>query len=167
MAPYQRRNYFYRNWWNSRRKRRWYRRRRPGKTFRYRKRRQRRVRRRRFKPFKKLKKIRLNQWQPSSIKKCSIQGYLCLFQAGFGRYSNQYTNWKEVIFPPHYPGGGGWSLQQLSLGNLYTQHKELMNYWTKSNDRLNMCRYLGVEVTLFREQHTDYIFSYYDSLPKQ
>lgn len=166
MPPFQRRNYYYRNYWNSRKRRNRYRRWRPGKTFRYRKRRRRRVRRRHFKKFKKLKKIRLNQWQPSSIKKCSIEGYLCLFQAGFGRYSNQYSLWKEVIFPPHYPGGGGWSIQQLGLGNLYTQHKELMNYWTKSNDRLNMCRYMGVTVTLFREQHTDYIFTYYDSVPK-
>lgn len=166
MPPYQRRRYFYRNWWNSRRKRYWNRRWRPRKTIRYRKRRQRRVRRRFYKKNRKLKRLRINEWQPSSIKKCKIEGYLVLFQAGYGRYSNNYPLWKEVIFPPHYPGGGGWGIQQLSLGNLYTQHKELMNYWTKSNDRMNMCRYMGVTITLFREQHTDWIFSYYDSLPK-
>nr|UGV38611.1 MAG: ORF1 [TTV-like mini virus] len=166
MPPFQR-NYYRRNWWNNRKRRTWYRRRRFGKPFRYRKRRRRRVRRRfPFKRLKKLKKIKIAQWQPSSIKKCRIEGYLCLFQAGYGRYSNNYTLWKESIFPPHYPGGGGWSIQRLSLANLYTQHKEHMNYWTKSNDRLNLCRYYGCRVTLFREKFTDYIFTYMEEEPR-
>lgn len=101
-----------------------------------------------------------------SIKKCRIEGYLCLFQAGFGRYSNNYTLWKETFFPEKYPGGGGWSIQRLSLANLYTQHKEYMNYWTKSNDRLNLCRFMGTRVTLFRQRFTDYIFTWMEEQPR-
>lgn len=41
-----------------------------------------------------------------------------------------------------------------------------MNYWTRSNSRLNMCRYYGCRIQLFREPYTDYIFSWFDSLPK-
>nr|UGV34901.1 MAG: ORF1 [TTV-like mini virus] len=167
MPPFRPYRYYRRNWWGKRNRRSWYRRRRPRNTFRYRKRRRRRVRRKFFtKRLKKLKHLRLTQYQPMSIKKCRIEGYLCLFQAGFGRYSNNYTLWKETIFPPKYPGGGGWSIQKLSLGNLYIQHKEQMNYWTRSNEKLNLCRYLGCSVTLFREQFTDYIFTWMEEEPR-
>lgn len=166
MPPFRRRRY-YRNWWNYKRPRAYYRRRRFGKSFFGRKRRRRRVRRKNFyKRYKKLKTIRINQWQPSSIKKCRITGYLCLFQAGPGRYSNNFALWKESFFPQHYPGGGGWSIQQLSLGNLFTQHKEYMNYWTKSNVRMNMCRYYGCKIYLFREPYVDYVFNYMQNVPK-
>lgn len=74
--------------------------------------------------------------------------------------------WKESIFPQKYPGGGGWSIQRISLSTLYTEHKENMNYWTKSNDRLNMCRYMGVAVYLFREPNIDYVFTYLEEEPK-
>nr|UGV38823.1 MAG: ORF1 [TTV-like mini virus] len=166
MPPFNRRR-FYRNWWNYRKPRAYYRRRRFGKSIFRRKRRRRRVRRKKFfKKFHKLKKIKINQWQPQSIKRCRIEGYLCLFQAGPTRYLNNYALWKESFFPEHYPGGGGWSIQQLSLGNLYTQHKEYMNYWTKSNTRMNLCRYYGCKVTLFRETYTDYVFSWFQECPK-
>lgn len=101
-----------------------------------------------------------------TIRKCRIEGYLPLFQAGYGRYSNQYTLWKETIFPPKYPGGGGWSIQRLSLANLYSQHKDHMNYWTRSNQNLNMCRYMGCYVYLFRERFTDYIFTWMEEEPR-
>nr|UGV42592.1 MAG: ORF1 [TTV-like mini virus] len=166
MPPFRRRRY-YRNWWNYRKPRSYYRRRRFRKSIFGRKRRRRRVRRKKFyRHNKKLKTIKINQWQPSSIKKCRIEGYLCLFQAGPGRYGNNYALWKESFFPQHYAGGGGWSIQQLSLGNLFTQHKEYMNYWTKSNVRMNMCRYYGCKVTLFREPYTDYVFNYMQHIPK-
>nr|UGV39042.1 MAG: ORF1 [TTV-like mini virus] len=166
MPPFRRR-YYYRNWWGYKNRRNWFRRRRPRKTFRT-KRRRRRVRKFKFtKRNKKLKKIRLQQWQPTSIKKCKIEGYLPLFQAGQGRYTNNYALWKESNFPPHYPGGGGWSIQQLTLGNLFQQHKEFMNYWTRSNVRMNLCRYYGVKIHLFREPYVDYVFTYFQECPKR
>lgn len=66
-----------------------------------------RVRRKRFfkRNFKKLKKININEWQPSTIKKCKIEGYLCLFQSGQGRFSNNYCSSKESFTPEHQPGG--------------------------------------------------------------
>lgn len=167
MPPFNRRRYFYRNWWNKGKRRKFFRRRRFGTTFRYRKRRHRRVRRKKFsKYFKKLKRVKIQQWQPLSIKKCKIEGYLPLFQAGPGRVGNNYALWKESYFPEHYSGGGGWSIQQLSLGILFTQHTELMNYWTRSNNRLNMCRYFGAYIYLFREPFVDYVFTYMDNVPK-
>nr|UGV37988.1 MAG: ORF1 [TTV-like mini virus] len=166
MPPFQRRRYYYRNWWNSWNRRNRFRRRRFGKTFQTRRRRRRRVRRKRFKRHKKLKKLKIQQWQPTSIKRCRIEGYLSLFEAGIGRYSYNYALWKESIFPHKYAGGGGWSIQQLNLGNLFTQHKEYMNYWTRSNVRMNLCRYLGCKITLFRQPFTDYVFTYFEDIPK-
>lgn len=89
-----------------------------------------------------------------------------MFQAGPGRYGNNYALWKESFFPQHYPGGGGWSIQQLSLGTLFKEHTDYMNYWTKSNDRMNLCRYMGCSIQLFREPYTDWIFTYFDNIPK-
>nr|UYM03115.1 MAG: ORF1 [Anelloviridae sp.] len=168
MPPFYRRNYYKRNWWNTRWRRRQFRRRRLGTTFRSRKRRRKTVRRkRRFRKYaKKLKTLKIKEWQPSSIKKCSILGYLVLFQAGRGRFSYNYVQYKESFVPEHTPGGGGWSIQQLSLNDLYVENCQLMNYWTKSNNRLNLVRYLGVEITLFRQPYVDYVFTYFPDMPK-
>nr|UGV37824.1 MAG: ORF1 [TTV-like mini virus] len=165
MPPYKRYWNYYQPKWRRRRRRFPYRRRRPTKAFRNRKRR-RTVRRFKLKKFKrKLKQIRLKQWQPCTIKKCHIKGFLCLFEGGNGRQNNNYTLFKESYVPPHEPGGGGWSIQKLSLGILYAQNNDLMNYWTKSNARLNLCRYLYCNVTLYRDPFTDYIFHYFHDAP--
>nr|UGV37066.1 MAG: ORF1 [TTV-like mini virus] len=168
MRPFYKRRNYYRNYWNYRYKRRQFRRRRPTTTFRRRKRRRKAVRKKRFYKnyFKKLKTIKLKQWQPSTIKKCSITGYLVMFQAGKGRFSYNYAQYKESFVPQHTPGGGGWSIQQLSLNDLYVENTNLFNYWTKSNHRLPLVRYLGVEITMFRQQFTDWIFTYFADLPK-
>nr|UGV35380.1 MAG: ORF1 [TTV-like mini virus] len=164
---YNRKNYWRRNYWNYRNKRRRFRRRRPRKTFRT-KRRPRRVRKkffnRNFK--KKLKKIKIEQWQPSSIRKCHIRGFLLLFEAGHGRFANNFTYYKESFTPPRTPGGGGWSIQQLGLGNLYTQNEYFMNWWTHSNRGLNMVRYYGCNIKLYRQPEIDYIFTYFTEKPQ-
>ncbi|AXQ65811.1 MAG: hypothetical protein QKC62_gp1 [Anelloviridae sp.] len=165
MAPYQRRRYnYYRPYWNKRRRR--FRKPRSRNPFR-RRRRQPRVRRRRYrrKFKKKLKKLNIQQWQPTHIKKCKIQGYLELFECGKGRVGNNYAAYKDSWVPPHEPSGGGWSLQQLTLNNLYVQNCLLMNWWTRSNKGLNLVRILGVKVTLFRQENIDYIFCYLPEEP--
>lgn len=165
MAPYQRRRYnYYRPYW--RKRRRYFRKPRSRNPFR-RRRRQQRVRRRRYrrKFKKKLKKLNIQQWQPTHIKKCKIEGYLELFECGKGRVGNNYASYKDSWVPPHEPSGGGWSLQQLTLNNLYVQNCLLMNWWTRSNKGLNLVRILGVKVTLFRQENTDYIFCYLPEEP--
>nr|UGV36265.1 MAG: ORF1 [TTV-like mini virus] len=153
--PYRR---YYKNYFKRRLR---YRPRRSRKAFR-RNRRTTWVRRHRYyKLFrKKLKKIRLNQYQPVKIRKCKIKGYLQLFEAGKGRFGNSFTLYKESFTPPHEPGGGGWSMQQLSLGILYAQNNLILNWWTQSNKGLPLVRYSGVKITLFRQERTDYIFWY-------
>nr|UGV37905.1 MAG: ORF1 [TTV-like mini virus] len=170
MPPfYNRRRYYYRrNWWNYGRRRNKYRRRRFRRPLRSYRRRFRVRTKRRFKNFKKkLKKIKIQEWQPAHIKKCKIKGYLLLFEAGHGRFGNNFASYKESFTPARTPGGGGWSIQKLNLGNLYIQNTFIMNKWTRSNRALNMCRYFGVYLTLYRQQTVDYIFTYYREEPKQ
>nr|UGV37004.1 MAG: ORF1 [TTV-like mini virus] len=157
--PYYKRRFYKRKRYYPRR-RNWFWSRRSRKTFR--KRRRNRVRRKRFFKYrlKKLKTLRQIQYQPEQIRKCRIKGYLELFDCGFGRQSDNYTLYKESIVPPHQPGGGGWGIQQLTLGNLYVQGKYAMNYWSKSNKGFNLCRFLGVKIYLYRMPETDYIFHY-------
>lgn len=74
--------------------------------------------------------------------------------------------YKDSYTPEYEPGGGGWSLQQLSLGILYKENSDLQNYWTRSNSRLNLCRYVGAYIYLYRQPYTDYIFHYFHDPPK-
>ncbi len=168
MPPFYRRKYYRRNYWSWRQRRNAFRRKRFRTTFR-RKPRRRRVRKTRYYKTlnKKLKKIRIQQWQPSHIRRCQIKGFLLLFEAGHGRFANNFTFYKESFTPPRTPGGGGWSIQQLSLGNLFTQNEYFMNWWTHSNKSLNMCRYRGTKFHLYRQQETDWIFTYFTELPQQ
>lgn len=161
MPPFRRRNYYYRNWWSYKNRRNRYRRRRFRKTLRRKP--WRRVRRQRFsKQFKKkLKKLKIAEWQPSYIRKCRISGFLCLFEAGPGTFANNFATYKESYTQHNTPGGGGWSLQQLTLANLFTQNREFMNIWTSTNSGLNLMRYLGCKLTIYRQKTTDIIFTYY------
>lgn len=162
MPPYYRKNYYRRAYWGWKRRRNTFRRRRFRTTFR-RKPRRRRVRKQYFsKTFKKkLKKLRLTQWQPSYIRKCTIRGILELFEAGHGHFGNNYTLYKETFTPHNTPGGGGWSLQELTLANLYTQNQYFMNYWTVTNSGLNLVRYSGARIRLYRQKSVDYAFQWF------
>lgn len=88
-----------------------------------------------------------------------------MFQCGRGRMSFNYAQAKDSFTPEHQPSGGGWSLQQLTLSNLYFQNCMLMNWWTRSNQGLNLVRILGSKVTLFRQPTIDYIFTYLPEEP--
>nr|UGV42429.1 MAG: ORF1 [TTV-like mini virus] len=161
MPPYYyRRKRFYKRKWFPR-TRRWLRPRRPRRIIR-RWRRRNRVRRkyyyRRYK--KKLKKIYITQWQPKIIHKCKIKGMLCLFEAGPGRLSNNWAEYMNSSVPLHWSGGGGWSIQQLTLGALFQENELMRNVWTRGNDSLPLCRYLGTKLTFYKTDCTDYVCHY-------
>lgn len=164
MAPfnYWKRKRYYRNRWRP------FRRRRPRKNFRPRfYRRRTTVRRKKYRPKykKKLKKIKLQQWQPKRIHKCKIRGIWSLFAAGYGRYSNDYEIYRESYTGERQPGGGGWSTFKLSLGNLYSENEKLLNWWTKSNKLLNLCRYISCTLRFYRQESVDYVATYSTNYP--
>nr|UGV42564.1 MAG: ORF1 [TTV-like mini virus] len=158
--PFWRRPYRFR--W---RRRRQYWRRRPRTTLRrtlYRRRR-RRVRRR-F-PKRKLKRIKIEQWQPPTIKKLTIKGIYQLFFTTKDRIENNNTMYIDETAPFHIPSGGGWSLSQFTLQNLFDQHLRLRNWWTKGNDVLPLIRYFGCTMYFYYESNVDYIVSYDTNYP--
>ena len=152
--------YFRRRWtrWRPRYRRQFFRRR-LRKAIRPRFRRRRWVRRRFYKRrFKrKLRKIKLTQWQPNTIRKCTIKGHLCLLACGRGRINHNYILTCESIVPTKEPGGGAWSILQFSLRVLWDEYTHYRNWWTTSNQGLPLCRYNGCKFKFYRAKDTDYI----------
>nr|UGV35209.1 MAG: ORF1 [TTV-like mini virus] len=149
-----------RRWRRKRPWRPWHRRRRPRPTFqRTFWRRRRRVRKRYYKRYfkKKLKKITLKEWQPKTIRKCAIKGDLCLFACGKYRITHNYTLYSESMVPEGEPGGGAWSIMQLTLRALWDEYVHYRNWWTKSNDGLPLVRYNYCKFKFYRAKECDYI----------
>lgn len=46
---------------------------------------------------------------------------------------------------------------KFSLRILYDEYKRFMNYWTASNEDLDLCRYLGCTLYVFRHPEVDFI----------
>nr|UGV38165.1 MAG: ORF1 [TTV-like mini virus] len=147
--------YRWRPWYRRRRRRIWRRRARAPLRRRYWRR---RYRVRRFK--RKLKKITVKQWQPGTIQKLKIRGQYPLFQGTRDRITNNMNQYLTSIAPTRFPGGGLWSINRFSLYSLYELHRKARNWWTKSNCKLPLIKYLGCRVKLFRSLSTDYIYVY-------
>nr|UHK06750.1 MAG: ORF1 [Torque teno midi virus]UHK06761.1 MAG: ORF1 [Torque teno midi virus] len=155
-----------RRWWRGnrrpfykRRKRRQYRRKRWIRRYKYR-RPARRRKRRRQKVRRKRKKIKIEQWQPEKIVKCRIKGLTLLLLGAQGKQFACYTNEEFNWTPSRTPGGGGFAVERFTLQSLYNDFKLGRNYWSKSNLNLDLCRYTGCKIKLFRHRHTDFIVSY-------
>nr|UGV35892.1 MAG: ORF1 [TTV-like mini virus] len=153
-------------WW----RRNYYRRRR---NFRFRRSRnpfwrkfRRRNRVRNFKYTKrKLKKLYLTQWQPPNIRKCYIKGLECLVLYNQQRMAWNSTMYENSTVPATHPGGGGFSVMQFNLQNLFTMHEQCRNWWTASNEDLPLFRYLYCELKLYQAQNVDYICKYQTAYP--
>nr|UGV38959.1 MAG: ORF1 [TTV-like mini virus] len=121
------------------------------------------VRRRRIK--KKLKTLSIRQFQPPTIRLLKITGKYQLFFCTSDRIPNNNTLYLDTISPFHIPSGGGFSLTQFTLQNLFDQHIRLRNWWTKSNEFLPLVRYIKCIVYLYYQENVDYIFAYDTSFP--
>nr|UHK05239.1 MAG: ORF1 [Torque teno midi virus] len=145
-----------RNYARRTRRKRFYKRRRKYRPFTRRRRRRRRTRKVR----RKRKTLIVKQWQPDSIKKCKIKGLGFLVGGAEGSQFFCYTNQKEKYTVPKAPGGGGFGVEVYTLRYLYNQWKAHKNIWTKSNLYMDLCRYTGCKITLYRHQTTDFIIQY-------
>nr|UGV36408.1 MAG: ORF1 [TTV-like mini virus]UGV39595.1 MAG: ORF1 [TTV-like mini virus] len=159
MAPFRRTNWRwrpykrwrYRKYQPFRRPRRRYTR----KTFRRRTRKRRYTVRR-----KKLPYLRLKQYQPAHIRKCKIKGLYCLLHCAHGRESNNYAMYQQTRAPHNYPAGGGFSILRFTLGCLYQDLEKLRNWWTTSNENLDLIRYTGLKLSFYRHDYVSYIVVY-------
>nr|UGV37166.1 MAG: ORF1 [TTV-like mini virus] len=160
--PYYRKRYYYRrNRWNRYRRTRkniWRRYWRNRRTPYY-------LRGVRKKFNRKLKYIKLKQWQPQTIRKCRIIGLRPLFQGSPERLNNNYVQSIYSFVPPGEPGGGGWTLMIETLSSLWEDWEHLKNIWTTSNAGLPLVRYMGVYLTFFQSEYTDYIVQVENCLP--
>nr|UGV34248.1 MAG: ORF1 [TTV-like mini virus] len=142
-----RRRYWFTPWrtrYAFRRRRRW--------------RRPRRVRR-------KLKKIKLSQFQPSTIKLCTVKGLQPAFLCNKKRLSNNYRQTEQSLVPEWGPGGGGFSITTYSLDALYEQHELDRNWWTKSNMNLPLVRFLGGNLKCYKSADTDWVVKIHTCFP--
>ncbi|BAA93595.1 ORF1 [Torque teno mini virus 9] len=153
---------FYKRW------RRWRWRRRPRRLWRRRFRRPlyRRFWRRKYRVRKrKLKYLPLRQWQPHYINKLKVQGWYPLAISTKDRLSNNLNLYLESIAPHYLHGGGGFTICNFSLMTLYQENLVCRNWWTKGNENMPLIRYLGCEITLYRQAELDYMVYVHNSYP--
>lgn len=70
--------------------------------------------------------------------------------------------------PRHYPKrpfGGGHSTMRFSLKVLFEEHLRHLNFWTRSNQDLELVRYFRCSFRFYRDQHTDYLVHYSRKTP--
>uniref|UniRef100_A0AAU7ST15 Capsid protein n=1 Tax=Alphatorquevirus homin21 TaxID=3048423 RepID=A0AAU7ST15_9VIRU len=174
-------------WWSRRRRRPWTRRRwrrlrtrRPRRPVRRRRRRKRRVRRRRWgrrrgrrtfyrrrlrKRRRRRKKLVLTQWNPQTIRACSIRGSVCLVMCGHTKAGRNYALHSEDYVPQVHAMGGSFSTTTWSLKALYDEHQKFHNRWSYPNTQLDLVRYRGCRWWFYRDPKVDYIVTYYTTPP--
>nr|UGV45399.1 MAG: ORF1 [Torque teno virus] len=165
------RRWRWRPWWRRRRRRRWRRRRRrPRRRRTYRRRRPRRVRRRRGRwrrayrrwgrrrrRRRHKKRLVLTQWQPAVVKRCLIVGYDPIIICGINRTSFNYTTHSEDFTFNNESFGGGLCTAQYTLRILFQEKLAQHNFWSASNEDLDLGRYLGGSFIFFRHPTVDFL----------
>nr|UGV39120.1 MAG: ORF1 [TTV-like mini virus] len=125
----------------------------------------RRKRRRRRRVRKKLKFLKLIEWQPTTIRRCTVKGLYCLFQANHKRLNYNFAQYEASIGPKNIPGGGGYSLLRFTLNALFEQNELVRNVWTKSNKHFPFVRYLGCEFKIYRPEIVDVCIKFQNCYP--
>nr|UYM03281.1 MAG: ORF1 [Anelloviridae sp.] len=171
-------------WWRRRRRaprwrrRRWRTRRTRRRRTAFRRRgRRRRVRKRRgrwrrtYRKWRRGKKRRrhrrrliLTQWQPAFIRRCYIVGYLPLIICGENTSARNFATHSDDLIS-NGPYGGGMTTTKFTLRILYDEHLRHLNYWTVSNEDLDLCRYLGGTFYAYRHPTVDFIVQIHTSPP--
>ncbi len=84
--------------------------------------------------------------------------------SGRGSFSRNYSSHLEDRILKG-PFGGGHSTMRFSLTVLYNDFLRHMNFWTKSNQDLELARYFGVTFTFYRHPTEDFIITYNRKTP--
>lgn len=77
-----------------------------------------------------------------------------------GRQFYCWTNESANYPQPKAPGGGGFGCEVITLEYLYSQYKAHNCIFTKSNHYLDLVRYTGCEIILYRHPYIDFVFTY-------
>nr|UGV44236.1 MAG: ORF1 [Torque teno virus] len=138
------------------RRKAWGRRRRRRRT--YRRRRTVRLRRRRR------KKLVLTQWNPPYVRRCYIKGVMPVVICGQHRSSFNYAIHSDDYQLQVLPFGGGMSTITMSLKVLYDEFTRHLNRWSYGNEQLDLARYRGCTLRVYRDTSVDYIMTF-DTIP--
>lgn len=90
-----------------------------------------------------------------------------MFLCNVNKIGNNYVLYENVITPQYLPGGGGFSVSQISLDSLYLLHQYVRNWWTRGNDNLPLVRYLKCTVKLYQAEDVDYLFRFQRNYPME
>uniref|UniRef100_A0AAU8H783 Capsid protein n=1 Tax=Alphatorquevirus homin13 TaxID=3048415 RepID=A0AAU8H783_9VIRU len=174
-----------RRWWRPRRRWRWRRprrrrrvpTRRPRRAFRrYRTRTVRRRRRGRRRGYRrryrvrrlyrrryKRKKIVLTQWNPQTVRKCTIKGLMPVLWAGMGTGGQNYAVRSDDFTLKGF--GGSFATETFTLKVLYDQYQRGFNRWTHTNEQLDLALYYGCKWVFYRHPTTDFIIYFTNNPP--
>lgn len=75
---------------------------------------------------------------------------------GNNTVSRNYATHSDDSYLPG-PFGGGMTTDKFTLRILYDEYCRFMNYWTASNEDLELCRYRGCTLWFFRHPDVDFI----------
>nr|UGV37458.1 MAG: ORF1 [TTV-like mini virus] len=115
----------------------------------------------RVRPRKKLLYLPVKQYQPRYIRKLMIKGIIPLYCTTSARISNNIRLYEDVPAPHYVPSLGGFSITTFSLEAFYELFQRGRCWWTQSNDELQLIRYTGASLKLFRSESSDYIATYH------
>nr|UGV45239.1 MAG: ORF1 [Torque teno virus] len=121
--------------------------------------------RRRYLRRRKRRKLVLTQWNPNTVRRCSIKGIIPLIMCGANTASFNYGMHSDDSTPQPERFGGGMSTVTFSLYVLYDQYTRHMNRWSYPNDQLDLARYRGCSFRLYRHPTTDFIVQYDNNPP--
>lgn len=110
------------------------------------------------------KKLVMTQWNPSTVVRCFIVGYLPIIICGQGTSAQNYASHSDDITYPG-PFGGGMSSMRFTLRILYDQFTRGQNFWTKSNEDLDLARFKGSKWKFYRHKEVDFIVTWETSAP--
>lgn len=91
-------------------------------------------------------------------------GYLPLIICGENTSARNFATHSDDLIS-NGPYGGGMTTTKFTLRILYDEHLRHLNYWTVSNEDLDLCRYLGGTFYAYRHPTVDFIIQIHTSPP--
>lgn len=75
--------------------------------------------------------------------------------------------YQQTRAPEDYPSGGNFSILKFTLGSMFEDLEKLRNFWTTSNQNLDLIRYLGTNIYFYRHTDVSYICIYSTCYPME
>lgn len=91
-------------------------------------------------------------------------GYLPIIICGENTSARNFATHSDDLIS-NGPYGGGMTTTKFTLRILYDEHLRHLNYWTVSNEDLDLCRYLGGTFYAYRHPTVDFIVQIHTSPP--